>query len=174
MRNWTGPLAVLLLAIAVPLLAPPSWGASPWLPDVALLAVVYLGFLGTPDRAAVCGIVLGAALSLWSPEPIAFRAFVLGSAGWLSGQVAGILHRDSAVVRMFVAAGAMFACRAAETIEASLACRGGTSWTGADAAHQCGAVFVACAVTAVAAPMWFAFVRSARLLAPLERTFRDV
>jgi hypothetical protein len=173
-NRWAGPAFLVLLAATAPLLLPHAWTDAGWAPDAAVLAVVCLGFRGTPDRAALTGILAGALASLWSPEPAAFRPFVLGTVGWSAGQLAVIFDRDRFTVRMAAAAGGVVLTRVAEWTCAAIACRGGTPWTSSDAGTAIGSVVAGAASAALCAPLWFAAVRRFGLLAPLERSFRDV
>jgi cell shape-determining protein MreD len=172
--RWTGPLFVVLLGAVVPLCVPPGLRDAGLWPEFAVLSVVVLGFRATPERAALFGVVTGFAASLWSPEPLCFRPFVLGAVGFLAGQVASVLTRESTVVRMCAAALGVLALRVAERIAAALASGPSADWTGAEAARAVGTVVLAAAVAGLAAPAWFAFVRRSGLLAPFERSFRDV
>lgn len=174
MKRWAGPLFVLLLAATAPLLAPPSARSAGLWPDVAVLAVVFLGFRATPERAALFGVAAGALSATFSVEPFLLRPFVLGTAGFLAGQAAGILHRDENAVRMAVAAAAVLFVRGAEEVAAALACGGAADWDGAVALRMAGTGALAAVTAALAAPLWFGLVRGWRLLAPLERSFRDV
>lgn len=174
MNRWAGPAFLLLLAATAPLLLPRAWTDAGWVPDVAVLVVVCVGIRGTPDRAAVAGIVAGLLASLWSPEPAAFRAFVLGTVGWTAGQAGLTFDRDRRAVWMAAAAGGVLFARVSEWTCAAIACREGTPWTAHDAGVAIGAVLASAVVAAACAPAWFAAVRRLRLVAPLERSFRDV
>jgi cell shape-determining protein MreD len=172
--RWSGPLFVLLLAATGPLLVPSSVRATGLLPDFAVLAVVFLGFRATPERAALFGAAVGALAGLWSVEPLLFRPFVLGTVGFLAGQAATIFDREEPAVRVAAAAGGVILLRIAEEIAAALAGGGATTWTAGDAGRVAGATLAAALVAAVVAQPWFGLVRKTRLLAPMERSFRDV
>ncbi|MCE9634416.1 MAG: hypothetical protein K8T90_01815 [Planctomycetes bacterium] len=174
MTRWAGTLFLLLLAATAPLLAPTTWRDAGRWPDLAVLAVVFLGFRGTPDRAAMFGIAVGLVASLWTPEPLLFRPFVLGSVGYVAGHAASILHRDHVVVRLVAAAAGVVAMRLAEQIAAALSAGSAAPWTGYDAARVASVTFTAAVATGLAMPVYFAVAKRWRLLAPLERSFRDV
>jgi cell shape-determining protein MreD len=165
--GWLGPVCVALVAALLPLVLPGA--ARAWVPDLAVLTVLAVGFRGTPERAALFGVALGALASLWSPEPLLFRPFVLGATGWVAGQAAEVLQRDRVSLRMIAAALGTAGLHAAEGVAASFA--------GADAAAMAprvAATALAAGIAAAAAPLWFALLARGRLLAPLERSFRDV
>lgn len=174
MNRWAGPLFVVLLAAVAPLLVPRALLVSAWLPEIAVLAVVCAAFRGTPDRAAVFGIALGGVLSLWAPEPVCFRPFVLGTIGWSASHAAAVLHRDRPEIRIAVVAAAVLALRMAEHAAATIACAGGASRTAEEAGLAVGRAFVAAGVTGLAAPLWFGAVMRWGLLARIDRSFRDV
>ena len=88
MTRWAGTAFALLFAATAPLLVPAAWRDAGRWPDIAVLAVVFLGFRATADRAATFGVAVGFLASLWSPEPMFFRPFVLGSIGYVAAQAA--------------------------------------------------------------------------------------
>ena len=173
MNRWAGTVFVLLLAGAGPLLAPPAVRDAGLWPDFAVLAVVFLGFRGTPDRAALLGVVAGLVAGLWAPEPLCFRPFILGCVGYLAGLVASVVHRDQLLARVVCAVLGVLVVRGAENVAALLATSGGGAWTSEQAGRVLWATVSAAGVAAVVSPVWFAAARRWRLLAPLERTFRD-
>ena len=157
-----GPLAVLVAIIALAVRMPQAWAAGGWVPDVALLATLYVGIRGTPERGAWFGIAAGVALSPFTAEPFLMRAFVLGTCGFLGGRAAGVIARDRPETAVAIAAAASLLARSLAEIPLA----------GSGSAPS--RVLPAVAVTALAAPLVFAIVRRTALLAPLERSFRDV
>lgn len=167
--RWTGAAAVAAFAALLPLVTPPA--SRGWVPDVAVLTVLCLAFRGTPERAALFGVVVGALAAPWSPEPLLFRPFVLGTLGWVGGLAASVLQRDRAPIRMAAAAVGVLWVHAAEGVAASLA---GCETAAGEVPSRLAATALAAAIAAAAAPAWFGLVAHGRLLAPLERSFRDV
>ena len=171
-RQWAGPVFVVLLAATLPVLASPALRASGWLPDVAVLAVVAAGFRGTPDRAAMLGVVVGLLASLWAPEPVLLRPCLLGVIGYAASHVAIVLDRERWSIRMASVALAVLLMRGAEFVAAALA--GAAPGSGAEAVDAFRAAIASAAVAAAVAPLWFGVLARWRLLGPLERSFRDV
>lgn len=168
----TGSVAVVLVAALLPVLAPARAADSAWFPDLAALTLTYAAFRGTADRAALLGVAIGVAVSPWRPEPLPWTAFVLGATGYVLGHVAAVVDRERWVPRAGAAAAAVLSIRAGSLVAAAVA---DTSPLGADGAARAGAsVAVSAAVAALCAAPWFAALRSTRLLADVERSFRDV
>jgi hypothetical protein len=167
--KWAGPTFVVLAALMLPLSAPAGWIRGGYLPEIAVLATLYVGFRGTGERAAWFGVILGLLAAPWTSEPPLLRATVLGTVGLVAGQAGGVVDRERIVINAALAAVASLVLRGTE--ELALGTDAGTPGS---AAAVAGAILVATAVTGVAAPIFFAVVERLGLLAPLERSFRDV
>jgi len=170
--RWTGVLLVVLAASAAPAMLPPGTFRAAWVPDVAALACVHVAFRGTPDRAALLGVAIGLASSPWRPEPAPWLAFLHGATAYLTALVASGLVRDGAFVRMIAAAAAVLVLRGGALLAAAVS---DTEPLGAGGAACAAATALLAALCAgCAAPPFAALARRWRLLAPLERSFRDV
>lgn len=168
MRRWLAVASVVALCAAAPLFAPQAWAQHGAFPDIAALAVLYLAITATPERAAVIGMAIGLARSLWSSDPVGLDAALYGGLGWSGAQFGRALFDDRLLVKMCVAGAGVVALRAlaagAAFVTSAPGGGGGISfatWTVATAA--------AALATAVAAPVVFTALSASRALAPLER-----
>lgn len=170
--RWAGVALVVAAAAAVPTLLPPSTFRAAWVPDLAALALVHAAFRGTPDRAALLGVVLGLAGSPWRPEPVPWQAFVLGATGYLIAHGASGIVRDRMAVRAAGSAIAVLVLRGGTLLAAAVA---DTEPLSSEAALRATvAAAIAAAAAALATAPFAAAARRWRLLTPLERSFRDV
>lgn len=99
-----GVVLLVLFAAWAPLLAPAAWVDHGAFPDVAVMVVVYAALTLGSERAAVFGVAIGLAASLFSPEPLGQQAFLLGATGLGLGRLRGTFFREHVLVQIaFVA-----------------------------------------------------------------------
>jgi rod shape-determining protein MreD len=174
MRRWLAVASVAGLCAAAPLFAPQAWAQHGAFPDVAALAVLYLAITATPERAAVMGMVIGLARSLWSSDPVGLDAALYGGLGWSGAQFGRAVFDDRLLVKMCAAAAGVVALRALAA-GAAFVTSAGDGGPGLTFLTWAAATAAAAFATAIAAPVAFTVLSVSRVFAPLERgSRRDV
>lgn len=166
--KWAGVLFVVLLALVAPVSVPAAWIRTGLLPEVGVVATLYVASRGTAERAAWFGIAIGLLATPWTAEPMFLRATVLGGIGFVAGHAAAVVDRERVAITAGLAAVAALVLRGSEEIAL------GAGASSPATAGVAGAVLASVVTTAIAAPLFFAAARRLHLLAPLERSFRDV
>ncbi len=164
-------LRYLLLAVVVitaPLALPAHWVSDGLVPDLALLAVLYVAMRGTSDRAAVLGVVLGLAVTPWTAAPFAQTAFLLGGTGWLVGRVSGALDRERLSVQCALAFGGVLLARGAAVLAMTVDAAGGADLPSPQVSAALLAVVLTAGSTALAAPFALALIERTRVFRSLE------
>lgn len=177
--KWGRAVAVVVVCVLLPLLAPAGWVHHGPFPDAAVIAVVYLAFTGGARPAALLGVAIGIAWAPWTADPLGQQAFLLGTLGWCVGRASRSFFRGRAVTQALVVGVCVLALRlvTAGVTEFALARAAGLG--GIHGFHGLvvlrGALLAALA-SAVAAPPLFALLRSSHVLRPFERrrSFRFV
>ena len=174
MKRWIAVASVALLCAAAPLFAPQTWTQHGAFPDVAALAVLYVAIAATPERAAVLGMAIGFARSLWSSDPVGLDAALYGGLGWSGAQFGRAVFDDRLLVKMCVAAAGVVALRALAA-GAAFVTSVPDGGLGVSFLTWAAATFAAAFATAIAAPVAFTILSTSRVFAPLERgSRRDV
>lgn len=174
MKPNVAVLAVVLAAAAAPLLAPQDWAQHGAFPDVAALVVLHLAIAGTPERAALLGVAIGALRCVWTPEPFGLDAALYGTLGWSGAHAGRALFEERAGVRMVAAGASVVALRAASAGVSALAAPSGAS-SGTSLAAWAWSTLGASLATALVAPFAFGALRATRALSAFERRrLRDV
>ncbi len=180
MSKWFAAACVALVAAAAPLFAPQWWAQHGAFPDLAALAVLHLAFFGTPERAAVLGVAIGLARSLWTSAPFGLEPALYGALGWSGAHFGRATFHDRALFRMAVAGVGVIALRVVFTTVAAattaapafFAPANAASVRGMSAATWWSATVLAALATAAAAPVVSAALSGSRVLAGFERRRR--
>ena len=169
MRRWIAAAAVVLVCAAAPLFAPQAWAQHGAFPDLATLAVLYLAIQGTPERAAVLGVAIGLARSLWTPEPSGLDAALYGTLGWSGAHFGRAVFQDRILVQMAAAGVGVVAVRGAAAAMAAMTAPASAGTRGMSAALWLSSALLVAAATALAAPVVFGILSGLRLFAGFEK-----
>jgi rod shape-determining protein MreD len=116
--------AALLLLLALHFVLRPRFAASPFAPDLVLVALLFLAIRTRPAVGAIAGFIVGLLSDAVAPTTFGAGAFALTIVGFVAGWLKAVVFADNLLVNALIVFGASWA-RDVLQVAASNQLRGG-------------------------------------------------